>query len=204
MSAAAPLLIVLSAPSGAGKTTLCHQLLSARPEVIRVITCTTRQPRSGERDGADYHFLDAKTFEEKRARGEFLEWATVHGNSYGTLRSDVLNVLRSGRDALLVVDVQGAATIRQLHTNDPELSRVLVTVFLAPPSVSVLEARLRKRATDSAEVVERRLKEARKELARWREFDFLIVSGSVADDLNRMLVIIDSQKMRTTHIQQLD
>jgi guanylate kinase len=198
MSAEAPLLIVLSAPSGAGKTTLCHELLAARSHVHRAITCTTRSPRPGERNGQDYHFLDQKMFEERRARGEFLEWAVVHGNNYGTLKSEVVGILRGGNDALLNVDVQGAASIRQL--SDPELSRALVSVFLTPASIEVLEARLRKRGTDSIETIERRLKEARKEIARWREFDFVIVSGTVKEDLERMLVILDAECMRTTRL----
>jgi guanylate kinase len=196
-----PLLIVLSAPSGAGKTTLCDQLLATRPKIQRAITCTTRAPRPGERNGVDYHFLDARTFEEKRERGEFLESALVHGNHYGTLKSEVFDILGSGKDALLNVDVQGAATIRQLAAKDPELSRALVTVFLTAESLAVLEARLRKRGADSPETMERRLKEASKEMARWREFDFVIVSGSIKDDLDRMLAILDAERMRTSRLR---
>jgi guanylate kinase len=196
-----PLLIVLSAPSGAGKTTLCDQLLATRPNIQRAITCTTRAPRPGERDGVDYHFLDARTFEEKRGRGEFLESALVHGNHYGTLKSEVFDILGSGKDALLNVDVQGAATIRQLAAKDPELSRALVTVFLTAESLAVLETRLRKRGADSPETMERRLKEASKEMARWREFDFVIVSGSIKDDLDRMLAILDAERMRTSRLR---
>jgi guanylate kinase len=196
-----PLLIVLSAPSGAGKTTLCNQLLATRPNIQRTITCTTREPRPGERDGVDYHFLDARTFEAKRQRGEFLESALVHGNQYGTLKSEVFDILRAGKDALLNVDVQGAATIRQLAAKDPELARALVSVFLTAESLAVLEARLRKRGADSPETIERRLKEAGKEMARWREFDFVIVSGSIKDDLDRMLAILDAERMRTSRIR---
>ena len=202
MSAGAPLLIVLSAPSGAGKTTLCQQLLAARPEIRRAITCTTRPPRAGEVDGVDYHFLDAQTFEQKRDADHFVEWAVVHGNYYGTLKSELLQALRDGKDALLNVDVQGAGSIRQLSTGDAELARALVTVFLTPESLAILEARLRKRGTDSAETIERRLTEARREIARWREFDFVIVSGTVAADLERMLSIIDAERLRTKRFEQ--
>ena len=202
MSAGAPLLIVLSAPSGAGKTTLCQQLLATRPEIRRAITCTTRPPRAGEADGIDYHFLDAQIFEQKRDADQFVEWAVVHGNYYGTLKSELLQALRDGKDALLNVDVQGAGSIRQLSTGDAELARALVTVFLTPESLAILEARLRKRGTDSAETIERRLTEARREIARWREFDFVIVSGTVAADLERMLSIIDAERLRTKRFEQ--
>ena len=201
MRTGVPLLIVLSAPSGAGKTTLCQQLLAARPEIRRAITCTTRPPRAGEVDGVDYHFLDAQTFEQKRDADQFVEWAVVHGNYYGTLKSELLQALRDGNDALLNVDVQGAGSIRQLSTGDAELARALVTVFLTPESLAILEARLRKRGTDTAETIEPRLTEARREIARWREFDFVIVSGTVAADLERMLSIIDAERFRTKRFE---
>src|SRR6266851_2560970 len=140
-----PLLIVLSAPSGGGKTTVCQELLVARPNLTRAITCTTREPRPREREGVDYYFLDAATFLKRVQAGNFLEHATVHGNSYGTLKSEVLGKLRQGRDVLLNVDVQGASAIRERSAEDGELKRALVSVFLTPPSVSILEARLRKR-----------------------------------------------------------
>src|SRR6059058_885050 len=134
-----PLLVVLSAPSGTGKTTLCEQLLKVRPNVTRAITCTTRSPRPGEQDGVDYYFLDATTFLKRVQAGNFLEHATVYGNSYGTLKSEVLSKLRQGKDVVLNVDVQGAAAIRVEAETDPELKRALVTVFLAPPSIATLE-----------------------------------------------------------------
>src|SRR6266545_1692904 len=134
-----PLLVLLSAPSGGGKTTLCHQLLGARPEMARAITCTTREPREGEKDGIDYFFLDAGTFLKRVQAGNFLEHATVYGNSYGTLKSEVLGKLRQGKEVLLSIDVQGAATIRARAEEDPELKRALLTIFLAPPSMDILE-----------------------------------------------------------------
>ena len=109
----APLLILISAPSGGGKTTLCQQLLAARPDMTRAITCTTRAPRPGEKDGVDYHFLKAEDFLKRVQAGNFLEHATVYGNSYGILKSELLGKLREGKDVLLNVDVQGAATIRE-------------------------------------------------------------------------------------------
>jgi len=192
-----PLLVVISAPSGAGKTTLCEQVLATLPLMTRAVTCTTRAPRAGERDGVDYYFLAAPVFQEQVQAGHFLEHATVHGNHYGTLKAEVLDKLRQGRDVLLNVDVQGAAAIREKAAADPELKRSLVSVFLTPPSMAVLEARLRKRGTDAPEVIQRRLGVARQESAHWQHFDYLMVSGAIPEDLRRMLVILEAEKMRS-------
>src|ERR1041385_1965678 len=164
MATTNPLLILLSAPSGGGKTTLCQHLLAARPDMARAITCTTRDPRTGEKDGVDYYFLDAGSFLRRVQAGNFLEHATVYGQSYGTLKSEVLGKLRQGKDVLLNVDVQGAAAIRARAEEDPELKRALVSVFLTPPSLTMLEARLKKRATDSAANIQKRLSVARQEI----------------------------------------
>jgi guanylate kinase len=191
-----PLLILISAPSGGGKTTLCQQLLAARPDMARAITCTTRSPRSVEKDGVDYHFFDAAEFERHAQAGDFLEHALVFGRSYGTLRSELLDKLRAGRDVLLNVDVQGAATIRERARTEPELKRALVTVFLTPPSVAVLEERLKKRNTDGPEEIQKRLGLARQEIAQWRNFDYLLVSSTIPEDLRRMLAIVETEKLR--------
>lgn len=192
----APLLILISAPSGGGKTTLCHQLLAARPDMTRTITSTTREPRPGEKDGVDYYFFEQAEFQRRQQAGEFIEHATVFGWSYGILRSELMNKLRSGRDVLLNVDVQGAATIRRRAQEEPELKRALVTVFLTPPSIKVLEERLKKRAADALEEIQKRLGIARQEIAQWQKFDYLLISLSVQEDLRRMLAIIEAEKMR--------
>jgi guanylate kinase len=198
-----PLLIVLSAPSGGGKTTLAKKLLAANPTLTRAVTCTTRAPRKGEKDGVDYYFLDATSFLKRVQAGNFLEHATVFGNSYGTLKSEILGKLRQGRDVLLVVDVQGAATIRERAQDDGELKQTLVQVFLTPPSLEILEARLKRRGTDSPAVIQKRLGVARQEIAQWKNFDYLIISTSIKEDLRRMQSVLESEKMRVKRLPPL-
>lgn len=190
------LLLVLSAPSGGGKTTVSQKLLHRNENLSRAITCTTRAPRKGERDGVDYYFLDAGHFLKRVQAGNFLEHATVYGNSYGTLKAEVLGKLRQGRDVLLSVDVQGAAAIRQQAAEDAELRRALVTVFLTPPSITILEERLRKRNQDLSAVIQKRLGHARQEIAQWKHFDYLVLSTSIEEDVRRMQAIMDAEKMR--------
>jgi len=192
------LLILISAPSGGGKTTLCQHLLAARPGLTRAITCTTRSPRPGEKDGVDYYFLGPAEFERRVKAGDFIEHATVFGRSYGTLRSELMDKLRAGRDVLLNVDVQGAAAIRKRARTEPELKRALVTVFLAPPSLAVLAERLRGRNTDAPEEIRKRLGIARREIAQWKHFDYLLISSTVEKDLRRMLAIVEAEKLRAT------
>jgi len=191
-----PLLVLISAPSGGGKTTLCQQLLAARPDMTRAITCTTRAPRPGEKNDVDYYFIDPADFHRRVQAGEFIEHATVFGRSYGILRSELLDKLRRGRDVLLNVDVQGAATIRDRAQAEPELKTALVTVFLTPPSISILEERLKKRASDAPEEIQKRLGIARKEIAQWTNFDYLLISTTIPEDLRRMLAIVEAEKMR--------
>jgi len=197
----APLLILISAPSGGGKTTLCNMLLDERRDMTRAITCTTRAPRAGEKDGVDYHFFDAAEFLKRLHAGNFLEHATVYGNSYGILKSELLGKLRAGKDVLLNVDVQGAATIREQAESELELKRALVTVFLTPTPLTVLEARLKKRGMDAAAVIEKRLTVAKQEIAQWKNFDYLLLSTTKQEDLRRTLAIVESEKMRSARSQ---
>lgn len=192
-----PLLVLISAPSGAGKTTLVNLLLAAQTRMSRAITCTTREPRPGEKDGVDYHFLKAADFLKRVQAGHFLEHATVYGHSYGTLKSELLGKLRAGRDVLLTVDVQGAAAIRAEARTEPELLRTLVTIFLTTPSVDVLAHRLKKRGADAEAVIQKRLAVARQEISQWKNFDYLLISGTKQEDLRRTLAIIEAEKMRS-------
>jgi guanylate kinase len=191
-----PMLIVISAPSGGGKTTLCQQLLARHPEMTRAITCTTRAPRAGELDGRDYYFIDDDEFTRRIESGAFLEHARVHDHSYGTPKAEVLEKLRQGHDVLLNIDVQGAGTVCSRAAADADLRGALVTVFLTPATLAVLEARLRRRGTDAPAELERRLGRARQEIAEWRHFNYLIISTSIAEDVRRMEAVIDAERMR--------
>lgn len=196
MTPPSSLLIVISAPSGGGKTTLCHQMLTRHSEMTRAITCTTRPPRPGERDQLDYYFLSTEVFNEKLKAGEFLENATVHGHSYGILKSEVITRLAEGKDVLLNVDVQGASTIRHHAEQDPHLRNALVTVFLTPASLGELETRLRRRGTESPDDLACRLVNAREEIAQWKYFQYLIISTTIAEDVRLMEAIVEAERMR--------
>jgi len=168
------LLLVMTGPSGVGKSTLVRRVQQDLPEVRFSVSCTTRPPREGEVEGRDYFFVSVQEFERRLGREEFLEHARVHGNLYGTLRSHVMDEVEGGAVMLLDIDVQGAAQVRAAGEEASYL-------FILPPSFSVLEERLRGRATDAAEVIERRLKTARSEVAQAELFDHRIVN----DDLER-------------------
>ncbi len=198
-----PLLLLLTAPSGAGKTTVGKGLLAAVPNLVRAITCTTRNPRPGEQNGVDYHFLPLDDFQRRLVAGDFLEHANVYGNLYGTLRVSVLERLDAGQDVLLTIDVQGAESIRAASAADPRLRAALVSVFLTPPSLAEQQARLRGRDQDSPDVIARRLAMARQEIEHWPHFDYVVVSGSMADDLEAMRRILAVEKLRASRTRRL-
>lgn len=191
------ILFVISAPSGGGKSTLLR-LLSDNPDFTYSVSCTTRAPRPGEVDGRDYHFLSAAEFERRVAAGDFLEYAQVHGNYYGTLKQNVLEGLSLGHDILIDVDIQGAAQIR---TNaDSVCHAAMVDVFLMPPSMAELERRLRNRATETEEQLAVRLGNAAGEMAQWRDYRYVIVSGLAAQDFDRFRAIMTSERMRSSRL----
>jgi len=168
------LLLVLSAPSGAGKTTLAHRFRAAHPDAVFSVSATTRAPRGAEREGADYHFVSAEAFSRLVAEGAFAEWAEVFGQRYGTLRSTIDETLRAGRIAIFDIDVQGG---EQLHRAFP---RDAVTVLIVPPSLAELERRLRGRSTDSDDVIQRRLAAAQAEVARGLStYDYVVVNDEL-------------------------
>ncbi len=179
-----PRLMIVTAPSGAGKTTLCRRLLEEFPRFEYSVSCTTRPPREGEINGRDYHFITPEEFQRRVVAGLFLEHAIVHGHHYGTLISAVGDVLARGRDVLMDIDVQGAEQVRQAvrsRTANDLMLRAFVDVFIAAPSLHELRRRLEKRGKDAPEVIERRLQQAAAENARSGEFLFRIVN----DDLER-------------------
>lgn len=166
-------LAVVSAPSGAGKTTLCNHLVERLPNLVYTLSHTTRAPRPGEVDGREYHFVDGATFHRMREAGDFLEWAKVHGNLYGTARQSVATPLNAGKDVVVDVDIQGAESLRRDAALAP------VTIFVLPPSMEVLEQRLRGRAQDAPEVIARRLRNAVAEIAACDAFDYWVVNGDL-------------------------
>ncbi len=192
------LLIVISAPSGTGKTTLCHMLLKEFENMEFSISYTTRPPRKGEVNGRDYFFIDRDTFEKMIEENEFLEWAEVYGNLYGTSKSQVLKALESGKDILLDIDVQGALQVKK---NLPES----VLIFILPPSLKELERRLRKRGTDSEKTIERRLKIAREEIKKSIYYDYIVINDILEVAFNKLESIIIAEKCRTERvIPQID
>lgn len=190
-------LVILSGPSGVGKSTVCRELFPRLARLRFSVSCTTRQPREGEVDGVHYHFLTREAFMARVAAGEFLEWAEVHGNCYGTLVSEVAPRLLAGDDVMLDIDVQGHEQLVARVRSQPDWGSALVSVFLAPPSFAVLEARLRGRATDSEETILRRLANARGELAQWRKYDYVIVNDDAAAAASRLEAVITAAHCRT-------
>ncbi|HTO91889.1 MAG TPA: guanylate kinase [Candidatus Sulfotelmatobacter sp.] len=189
-------LLVLSGPSGAGKGTLVERLVKARPECVFAISSTTRPRRSTESDGVQYEFVTRDEFEHRRRAGYFLESAEVHGHCYGTPARFVDDGIASGRIVVLDVDVQGGASVRRVRPD-------AVSIFIYPPSIDALRRRLLKRATDAAEVVERRLKDAPGELAEYRHYDYLVMNDDLEQAVARLVGIVDAERARVRRLRPL-
>ncbi|MCB1063796.1 MAG: guanylate kinase [Verrucomicrobiae bacterium] len=189
------ILCIVSGPSGSGKTTLCRALNESDPLCDYAVSCTTRKPRGGEIDGRDYHFLTREDFEERTTRGEFLEWAEVHGNLYGTLKSAVIDRIRIGHDVLMDIDVQGARLIRR--NPDPMIRESLVDVFILPPDRDELVRRLSGRGTEDPAELELRMANALEEMRHWRDYGYTIISGCPETDLRRFRAIVEGERCRT-------
>jgi guanylate kinase len=182
-------LIVVTAPSGAGKSTLVTNLRQTVENIDFSISYTTRSPRLGEQHGREYYFIDIAEFEQMRARNEFLEWAEVHGNFYGTHQENVKKILATGKDIILDIDVQGAVQVRHLL---PEA----ILIFIMPPSLSALSERLYGRASDSNEVIARRLLKAREEITYYDQFDYVVINDDLDKALQSLATIVRAQRLR--------
>ena len=193
------IIFVVSAPSGAGKTTLCDKLQKEFKDIHYAITATTRAPRAGEIDGKSYYFMTREGFEKRQAEGGFIESAVVHGNLYGSPKAPVVASLEDGCDVLMNMDVQGAAAVRNLIRNAPpgdSLKRTLVDIFVVPPSAEVLRNRLVARGTDALEVIEKRMKQAREEISHWKEYKYMVVNDDLAEAYDNMRAIILAERHR--------
>ncbi|MBI2204207.1 MAG: guanylate kinase [Candidatus Rokubacteria bacterium] len=186
-------LFVVSAPSGAGKTTLCREVRLRVSDLAYSVSFTTRAPRPGEVDGSDFHFVSVHEFRAHRDRGEFAEWAQVHGNYYATSAVAIDTALARGRDVLLDIDTQGAT---QLRARYPEA----VLVFIVAPSLAELEQRLRERGSDGEGEIDRRLRRAREEISLWKQYDYLIVNRDVKEAVDQLTAIITAERARTVRL----
>ena len=194
--------LILSGPSGSGKSTLSSRALAEFPGIAFSISCTTRAPRGAEKDGVDYYFLTKEKFEEHIAAGDFLEYACVHGNFYGTLRSEVAGRVEEGKDVLLDIDVQGAEKILEKMKNDTLLAKCVETLFIAPPSYTELERRLRGRGTDSEESIVKRLGNAKMEMACYNKYDYLVINDDVEEAYENFRSLILTLQNSTKRLKE--
>jgi guanylate kinase len=186
---------IISAPSGSGKSTLVHRLLASDPALLFSISYTTRPPRPTETNGIDYNFISRKDFEARLARGEFLEYAEVFGNYYGTNRETFESATHQGKDLVLDIDVQGA---RQLKVAIPQA----ISIFVLPPSRDVLEQRLRSRSQDSEEVIQRRLRGAAEEVQNYTQYDFVLINRDIEEASARLASIVEAERLRKARMEE--
>ena len=191
------MIFIVSAPSGAGKTTLCDKLQAEFKSLHYAITATTRPAREGEIDGKSYYFMKPEEFERTFSKGEFFETAMVHGYRYGSPKGPMIHALQSGKDVLMNLDVQGAATIRDVVRHAPPgdpLHRELIDIFVVPPSLEILRTRLVKRGKDASTAIDRRLKQAEEEISHWRQYKYAVVNDDLAEAYDNMRAIILAER----------
>ncbi|KQT50798.1 guanylate kinase [Aureimonas sp. Leaf454] len=184
------LMLVLSSPSGAGKSTIAHNLLESDPRFSLSVSVTTRQRRGSEIEGRHYHFISVDEFEARRASDQLLEWAEVHGNFYGTPRKAAEAAMREGRDMLFDIDWQGARQLQEQARSD------IVSIFILPPSMAELKNRLLRRNEDSGETIQMRLKNARVEIERWRDYDYVVVNYDLNQAFSEVQSIVEAERLR--------
>ena len=194
--------IIISGPSGVGKSTVCAKVREQFPELQFSISCTTRKPRPGEVDGVHYYYLSKEEFEKRIAAGDFIEYARVFDNIYGTLASEVIDRVTAGEDVFLDIDVQGAIQIQEAAEKNELLKKVCEFILLAPPSFETLENRLRSRASDSAEQIEMRLAKARYELSFFRKYNYLVVNDDLETAAANVAAIIRCAGLRTDRLPE--
>jgi guanylate kinase len=194
------LIFIVSGPAGSGKTTLCGRMIAElSPKIQRIITATSRPPREGEVNGTDYYFLSNEEFEAAIQEDKFYEHAKVHSYHYGILKQEIKNKLAQNIDLLINLDVQGAETLRKVANDDPDLKNRIVSIFIMPLSVNVLNERLQTRGLDAKEEIERRLDVAQEEVRFWASYDFCIPTGTKEEDFASLLSIYLAEKLRVRH-----
>jgi len=194
MDARRGIMLVVSSPSGAGKTTLCSRLANDNPDIVLSISATTRDPRPGEKNGREYHFLDRKAFDELLKRNAFLEWAHVHEHRYGTPKDEVMGRIEAGRDVLFDIDWQGARQIAGNALDD------VVRVFILPPSMAEMSRRLHARAQDREDVIQRRLGRAYGEIPHWNEYDYVLVNEDIEATYVQLAAIYRAERLRRDRV----
>ncbi|TFG92843.1 MAG: guanylate kinase [Syntrophobacterales bacterium] len=188
------LLMVVSAPSGAGKTTLCKRLLAEFPDLRFSVSCTTRPARKGERDGTDYHFISVEEFTRMKGNGEFVEWEEIYGHFYGTLKKDIEDIIKRGHDVILDVDTKGARNVKARYPQG-------VFVFIMPPSVEILKERLKKRGSETDDIIRKRFDKAVDEIRENEWYDYVVFNDIVDDSVNILRSVYIAEKNRISRLQ---
>jgi len=196
------IILIISGPSGSGKSTIYRAALKELSSMEFSISCTTRAPREGEQDSKDYYFITKEEFKQKIADGAFAEWAEVHGNFYGTLKSELTRRTSKGIDVLLDIDVQGAAQVRAHGKVDTEFASACESIFVMPPSFAELEKRLRARGTETEESIERRLADAKSELTQWHSYDYILLNDQIENAVAGFVSIVRTMRMASKRFRK--
>ena len=196
------MVIVVSGASGTGKSTICGQVRADMPELGFSVSCTTRSPRPGEKDSVDYYYISREEFEKRIEAGAFIEYAEVFSNYYGTLKSEVIDQVKAGKDVFLDIDIQGALQIQRAAEKDPVLKKCCEFIFIVPPSIPELEKRLRGRSSDSEEQISQRLEKAEHEISFWRKYNYLIINDELDRAVNEMESLICALRLNTKRMPE--